>query len=214
MRRQGCSIKEIATALNVSKGSVSIWCQDVILTASQENKLKERQIKSGSVGRQIGANKNKTKRLEAIRLHENRALEELSSLSEKDLFFLGLGLYWGEGVKSRSGMASLVNSDPGVIRIGKLWFEKCLSVQESTFRPYIYVSVAHCKRQKELIKFWSKVTGLKEKQFKVIILKSKPQKVYENHDTYHGVLSLRVAKSTDLKYRIKGLIEACKQAGN
>lgn len=214
LRRKGYSVKEIAASLNVSKGSVSVWCEDVILTARQSLKLKEKQIFSGSVGRQIGAKKNKEKRLCAIEGHRNKGLKDIGALSNRDLFLLGIGLYWGEGVKSRSGMTALVNSDPYVIKLGKLWLEQCLSVTTDSFSPYIYISETHQKRQGEILRFWSDEIGIKNEKFKIIILKSKPKKFYENHNEYYGVLSLRVVKSTDLKYRILGLIEACKQAGN
>ena len=213
LRRKGYSIKEIAESLHVSKGSVSIWCQNISLTSQQIKRLKEKQVRSGDVGRQIGANKNKEKRLGVIRGHRNAAIKIISTLSQRDILLLGIGLYWGEGVKSRSGMASLVNSDPDIIRLGKVWFEMCLGVTTASFRPYIYISEAHSSRQSKIIQYWSRETGIGAHKFKVIILKSKPKKIYNNHDTYHGVLSLRIVKSTDLKYRIQGLIEACKQAG-
>jgi hypothetical protein len=149
----------------------------------------------------------------AIESSERRAVIEIGELSTRDLFILGIGLYWGEGVKSRSGMAALVNSDPEVIKLGKQWFEVCLSVPADQFRPYIYLSEMHYSRRARIVDFWSRELGLCRDQFKVIILKSKPKKVYTNHDTYYGVLSLRVAKSTNLKYRIQGLIKACKQTG-
>lgn len=123
---------------------------------------------------------------------------------------LGIGLYWGEGVKSRSGQAALVNSDPEVIKLGKVWFQKIFSVADSSFRPYIYISEMHASRSKQIVQFWSKELGLSKDQFKVIVLQNRPKKKYENHDSYFGVISLRIAKSTDLKYQIQGLIDACK----
>ena len=92
LRRQGMSMKEISSLLDVSKGSVSVWCQDVILTDQQTRLLKKKQIESGNEGRQIGANKNKEKRLQAIRLHNENALTEIGILSDRDLFILGIGL--------------------------------------------------------------------------------------------------------------------------
>ncbi len=214
LRKQGKSIKDISDILGVSKGSVSLWCRDVILTKTQKQKLKQKQIASGSVGRQLGANKNRMKRLDAISKHQESARKIISQISDRDLLLLGIGLYWGEGVKSRSGMTALVNSDPEVIKIGKRWFEKCLGVLPSDFRPYIYISEAYASRQNEIVKFWTNEISLKRNQFKVIILKNRPKKVYSNHNSYHGVISLRIAKSTDLKYKIQGLIDACKNTRN
>ncbi|MCB9812157.1 helix-turn-helix domain-containing protein [Candidatus Nomurabacteria bacterium] len=214
LRRRGQSIKDIAAVLGVSKSSVSAWCQGISLTDKQKEKLQQKQIDAGNVGRQIGANKNREKRLAAIRDYQEKGVVEIGKLSERDLRLLGIGLYWGEGVKSRSGMAALVNSDPQLIKLGKLWFERCLHVSEEQFTPYVYVSETHAKRERDIILFWSKELNIPSGRFKFIMLKGRPKKRYENHDSYYGVLSLRVCKSTDLKYKIQGLIEACKLGGN
>lgn len=50
-------------------------------------------------------------------------------------------------------------------------------------------------------------------QFKSpIYIPQKTKKLYENHDNYYGVVALRVIKSTNLKYRIQGLISASVKA--
>ncbi|MCA9361953.1 helix-turn-helix domain-containing protein, partial [Candidatus Kaiserbacteria bacterium] len=59
LRRRGQSIKDIAAVLGVSKSSVSAWCQGISLTDKQKEKLQQKQIDAGNVGRQIGANKNR-----------------------------------------------------------------------------------------------------------------------------------------------------------
>jgi hypothetical protein len=210
MRRQGCSIKDIACELDVSKGSVSLWCQDIILSADQKRNLKEKQIQAGAHGRNIGAQVNKQKRLDIIEQYRNEGEQQINSLSKKELLLLGVGLYWGEGVKSRSGMATIVNSDPGVIQIAKVWFETCFNVEGSDFRPYVYISAHHHARKDVIVQFWSLKLNIPIEFFKIVLLKNRPKKVYENHDDYYGVLHLRVQKSTDLKYRIMGLINACR----
>jgi len=131
-------------------------------------------------------------------------------LSQRDLFLLGLGLYWGEGVKSNTGIATLVNSDPGIVAMGKEWFMSCLGVSLQDFRPYIYVSIQYKNSSGKITSFWSKILNIPKDQFKVIIIKNTSKKIYHNHKEYFGVLQLRVRKGTDLKYRILGLIEGCK----
>jgi transcriptional regulator with XRE-family HTH domain len=210
LRRKGFSIKEIAKKLKVSKGSVSLWCQDIELNANQKELLKQKQTAAGSVGRSLGAEMNRQKRLTAIQYHKENGVTEVGQLSKRDLFLLGIGLYWGEGVKSRNGMAALVNSDVELITLGKKWFEECLGVSKEDFRPYVYVSAHHASRQEKIIQFWSNELSLPVKSFNVILLKDRPKKVYENHEAYFGVMHLRVKSSTDLKYRIQGLIDACK----
>lgn len=206
------SIKDISRQLGVSKGSVSMWCQDIILTDAQSAVLRQKQVASGNIGRAAGAQMNKQKRLDAINFHKINGKKQIQSLSKRDLMMLGVGLYWGEGVKSRTGVAALVNSDPSVILIGKRWFQECLGVALEEFRPYIYISEIHKNRALAITAFWSSYLDIPEIQFKdIIFLKNRPKKIYENHDVYYGVVSLRIKKGTDLKYKILGLIEGCKK---
>ncbi|MFM2381912.1 MAG: hypothetical protein RLZZ76_679 [Candidatus Parcubacteria bacterium] len=212
LRRQGMSIKDIANTVGVSKGSVSLWCQDITLTSKQSLSLKQKQIDAGNRGRVLGAQKNKQKRLDAIELAKKYGSDTIGSLSDRDLLMLGVGLYWGEGVKSRNGQTAIVNSDPHLLKVAKLWLQKSLSVPLSDLRPYVYISEQHKTKSKSILEFWSTELKIPQNQFHTpIVIKQKPTKRYPNHDSYHGVVALRVIKSTNLKYKIKGLIDACRE---
>jgi transposase len=207
LRRKGFSIKEIAKQLHVSTGSVSLWCQEVTLTSSQQAVLKRKQNLAGQSGRQKGADMNKAKRIQALSLAESQAERDISTVTQQELFYLGLGIYWGEGVKSRTGQAAVVNSDPRILQVMMRWFMECLSVEKSDFRPYVYISIIHRDRENIIMQYWENVLGLPRNQFKSpIYLTQKPKQKYENHDTYFGVVALRIAKSTYLKYRILALL--------
>ncbi len=210
LRREGESIKSISKRLEVSSGSVSIWCEDLVLSQEQKQKLHERQIKAGHKGRMMGAEMNRRKKMENIALQEKSAHEIIGRMTKRDRLMLGIGLYWGEGVKGRSSGTALVNSDPSVILFARDWFEQ-LGVKRSEFNPYIYVSELHRKREHKIRKFWSNLLSIPPRQFsKVIFLKGRREKIYENHDSYFGVLALRIARGTTLRYKIMGLIKACK----
>ncbi len=208
LRKQGTSIKDIAGLLSVSRSTASVWCQEIILTDNQKELLRKKQILSGSIGRQKGADVNRQKRLDALKQAEYCAEKTIKMVSDKELLFLGLGLYWGEGIKSRSGPAAIVNSDPKVLRAAKLWFLKCLGVSSGDFRPYVYISQMHKERGDIIMDYWTNELDIPINQFKnPIFIKQKPHKKYENHDSYYGVVSLRIKKSSNLKYKIKALLE-------
>lgn len=210
MRREGMSIKAIAKVLEVTKGSVSGWCENIQLSPSQQQKLKEKQIKAGHAGRMKGAEMNRQKRLTQIAKYETEGLSTVHKLSARDLLMLGIGLYWGEGVKARNSTTAIINSDPAIVLIAKRWFQECLGVIEEDFSPYIYISETHRGRENKIAGFWSSLLGLSVDQFHpVVFLKGRREKVYENHDMYYGVLALRVRRGSELKYRILGLIKAC-----
>jgi transcriptional regulator with XRE-family HTH domain len=207
LRRKGFSIKEIAKKLDVSPGSVSLWCQGIILTAPQKVVLKRKQYLAGQIGRQKGADMNRAKRVDALAQARARAEAEVREVSNRELFYLGLGIYWGEGVKSRTGQATVVNSDPRILRVMMRWFVECMKVEKGDFRPYVYISKTHRSREDIIMRYWGKVLSLPQDQFKSpIYLTQKPKQKYENHDTYYRVVALRVAKSTNLKYKILALL--------
>jgi len=213
LRKKGLSINKIAVLLNVSKGSVSIWCEDISLSPKQLVNLKVSKIKGGNVGRLKGAYINKQKRLNAIEKHNSFGKAEIGKLSNRDLMLLGVGLYWGEGSKGDRGSPTImVNSDPNVILMAMRWFQEILGVENKEFRPYIYISEIHKSRENKIMNYWIRTLKIPKKQFlHIIFLKGRPKKKYENYNSYYGILALRVRRSSDLKYRILGLIAACVQ---
>ena len=120
LRMSGKSVKEIAKVLTVSPGSVSIWTRDIILTDSQRKFLHDRQIASGHKGRMMGTEANKQKKRVRIDIAKREANEKIKVVSKQDLFWAGLGLYWGEGVKAATSSTAIVNSDPRIIKLMRI----------------------------------------------------------------------------------------------
>lgn len=151
---------------------------------------------------------NKEKKMNSISHARAAAATSITSLTHRELFMLGLGLYWGEGVKADSSALAIINSDPEIIRIAMRWFADCYSVDRDRFRPRVFINELHRSREKSVLHFWSEKIGLPKKQFsKVVFIKRVNRKVYENHNTYYGVLALRISKGTVLRYRILADIE-------
>lgn len=99
LRRKGQSVKEIAKSLGVSKGTVSVWTRDILLTKQQKKRLHERMVSLGHRGRMIGAEMNRKKKIDAIQHAKAEAIQRIGGISIRDLFMLGLGLYWGGEVR-------------------------------------------------------------------------------------------------------------------
>lgn len=158
-----------------------------------------------------GARMNKEKKLARIDLHQKNAKKALRTLNKRELLVAGLGLYWGEGVKN--GNTAIVNSDPRVIAFAVKWFTLGLGVDRKDLRPRIFINHIHASRVDVIRKYWSRYLSIPEGQFgNTILIKRENKKVYENHDSYYGILMLRVSKATDLKYKILGLIDALADA--
>lgn len=211
MRRRGKSIGWIAKRLGVSKGSTSIWCRDVVLTQRQQDRLIKDRIDAGHRGRIIGAEANKRKRLQNIETQEKIARGMIGSITSRDTLMLGIALYLGEGTKSDGSTLAITNSDAETILLARNWFEQ-LGVTRDMFRPQVLISESHRDRWSTVLKFWSRYLGIPKDQFaNPVFLQGRPKKVYENHNSYYGVLALRVRKGKTLKYRILALIQACKR---
>jgi transposase-like protein len=202
LRRAGESIKEIAKKLGVSRSSASLWVRDIELTAEQREYLQTRQIASGHRGRMMGTEMNRNKRLQRIEDAKEYAKLDIPTLSKQDLFFVGLGLYWGEGVKSNSGSLAISNSDPRVIALIMHWFSSCFGVERDRFMPRIFISDTHRDREEDIINFWIQRLGIPRTQFKKTVFLDKGKKLYENRYVYYGVMALGVAKGGDIRHRI------------
>lgn len=213
LRRKGESVKSIAKVLGVSSGSVSAWVRDVALTPAQARKLHERQIQAGHAGRMIGAASNRRQKEERIRKAGEEASVKLPVLTTKSLYFVGLGLYWGEGTKASNGMVSIVNSDPTIIQLMIRWFEECWEIDRSRFHPRVYISDIHRGREQAILAYWTSILGIPQTQFGRTIFLAKGKKIYENHDIYYGVLALRVSKGAELRHRILADIERVRKIG-
>lgn len=70
------------------------------------------------------------------------------------------------------------------------------------------INISHSNRDQFVKEYWSDLTEIPLDQFrKTSFKKVMNSKVYENFENHYGTLSILVAKSTTLYYRIMGLIE-------
>ncbi|MCR4334498.1 MAG: hypothetical protein NUV47_02090 [Patescibacteria group bacterium] len=209
-RRIGESIGHIAKELNVSKGTVSLWCSDIELTEKQKEILAKKSNLASLDGRMRGVETNRKKRLDTISRYEKDGKEFTGCLSSRDKMLIGVALYWAEGSKKK-GVFSFVNSDAVIVKCVSRWLNDVMGVSKEDFIPRVAINEMHRKRIEKVLNFWSNLLELPRSQFRnTFFIKTVQKKVYENYDTYYGTLVLRVRNSTHLKYRILGLIEGLK----
>lgn len=210
LRRQGVSMNVIAKKLGVSKSSVSLWCRDLDFTKAERQLILRNALEAGNRGRMAGAETNRKKRLNKIARFKLEAIQDVGKVSERDIFMMGIALYWAEGSrKSRMGFS---NSEPELIRFMQGWFKKFLFIKQNELRQRIFINAIHRHRIDAVIKFWSSYLKIPQHQFgKPVLLKKRPRKIYKNHDSYYGVLALGAKNSNNIKYKILGLIDAIKK---
>lgn len=213
LRRQGKSVRDISSVLKVSKGSVSLWCADIILTKKQIDGLMKGRTAKTHKGRLIGAAMNKQKKIDAIISADEKAFQIISSLQKRELLLIATALYWAEGSKSDSSSGyQFVNSDPIMILcIKKMLLEN--GVENKDLFCTIQINITHKPRIKAVLKYWKNLLELNSDQIgNPSFVKTTARKVYDNHETYMGICRLKVRKSTALKYSVLGLIKAIKRS--
>lgn len=206
LRSQGISVRKIASQLGVSKGTVSLWVRDIILSVEQLEKLRNDNIKGGELGRLRGALAQKNARLQKIEDTKRMGIRDIGTLSRRDLFIAGLCLYWGEGSK-KDGRLQFCNSDPDIIIFMIRWLKDCFGVPAERMAASVGINISHLYRESEVIEYWMAVTGLPLKNFRKTSFKHvQNQKVYANANSHYGTLSINVLKPGDIYYKILGLI--------
>jgi transcriptional regulator with XRE-family HTH domain len=206
LRKKGESIKSIAQRVGVSRSTVSLWCQNIVLTSKQKEVLRLRMIQGGNEGRMKGRNANILQRQNNIATEERRAQKMLGKLSQRDAMMIGIGLYWGEGSKKNERRFIFTNSDETIIRCMINWLS-IIGIPPTEIVGQIYINAQHQDRINIVQKFWVKKLGIHDAQLrKTVLTKTPHKKYYANRDSYFGTFRLMVKKSTKLQYLTMGLL--------
>lgn len=191
-RESGWSYNVIAQRLHVSKSTLSHWLREIPYSpnATIIKRVKEGPLKSAILRNQ--------KKLATIASIKKKAASEIDVISKRDLFMLGLGLYIGEGTKLYENIR-LINSDPDIIKLGVMWFNKICGVPRENFSMsiHIYPDIDEKKAQQ----FWSKITGIPLAQFaKVYIDRRENKSAQKKRKLPYGTahLSIKSKNNPDL----------------
>jgi hypothetical protein len=214
LRKQGYSYSEILKKIPVAKSTLSLWLRSVGLAKRQKQRLSEKK----RAGQLKGA---QTKREQRILLSEkikNEAAKEVGTINERELWLIGIALYWAEGTKQKESNPSqkvrFSNSDPRMIKLFLKWLtEKCLvPLEELNLEIYIHETA----KIEEAKKYWSHVLNLPLTKFQKVRLKKHKIKTNRKNinKNYYGLLAINVKRSTNLNRKIMGWIEGiCKNCG-
>jgi hypothetical protein len=206
-RKQGLGVKTIAHRLHVSSSTVSLWCRDICLSDEQVQTLQNNSHDPYYGTRLKYIQKQQNIRLQKIEKCRKEGIKEVGTLSKRELFILGVGLYWGEGFK-KDNLVGFANSDPAMIRFFLRWFTVCCRVPKTYIKVRLGLNEQYKEKVREVQNYWMSELGLSQEQFqKPFFQKVQWKKIYEHPEEYHGVLRVRVAKSTDLLRKIHGWIE-------
>jgi len=212
LRKKGRTLNEIVKLLAVSKSTVSYWCKGIKLSEELKNNIEKNHILKTRAGRLLGAEMNKNKKLEALRVSSQFGKDFIKNINKRELGIVATALYWSEGAKAdRTSGFQFVNSDPQMILIIKKFLNEILGVSNDDLVCSIQINEVHKDRIKKVLSFWKNLLHLRDSQIRnPYFVRTKALKVYENHNKYYGICRLMVRRSTILKYKMIGLIEALK----
>lgn len=204
LRRQGRTFGEILHELAVSKGSLSYWLRDIVLTPEQLARIKYKNDQTK--GKFIQFNKlRKDEAEENKKAVFTQAAKQIRALSREELKLVGIALYWAEGHKGACWKTvSFTNSDPGMIRLIMRWFREVCGTLDTKFR--IRVQCHSLDKINECERYWSKITGIPLDNFTKAYIKVSPSsKRKVGNLCRYGICSIRISDNS-LLVKIKGWI--------
>ncbi|MFH9687071.1 hypothetical protein ACH4LE_12245 [Streptomyces sp. NPDC017413] len=213
LRLQGMTYDQIQVELGCSKGSISLWVRD--LPKPERRRTREESSAIGRRGWEATLQRRDTER----RAMKGKAAGEVGEMTDRELFLLGVALYWAEGSKSKpyrtQERGTFVNSDPGMIEVFLAWL-RLLGVPQERLRFHIHIHETADITAAE--RYWITLTGAAPSAFGKTSLKRHSPKTNRKNigDNYRGCLSVRVLKGADLYRRIEGswcgIVGAAKRA--
>lgn len=199
MRQSGMSVREIAAALGVSKGSVSMWVRDIVLTDEQIHILKARQSRYG--GQYSGA---QTNRDNARRMRESfQEQGRIKARERRPLHMAGCMLYWAEGAKHRNKLY-FVNSDPNMLRFYVRFLREELGVIDEQMSVHIHCHSDRPDEIQRIERYWPELLHLPASCLKKTFVK-KGSDVRKN-TLRNGICGIAVHR-TELTQHIYGAIQ-------
>ncbi|GAA2354631.1 hypothetical protein [Streptomyces cuspidosporus] len=200
MRLRGMTYDQIQLELGCSKSSISLWVRDLPKppprTREEASAIAKRGWEATLRRREIERQQTKL-----------AAAREIGELTDRELFLVGVGLYWAEGTKSKpyrlQETVVFVNSDAGMIRVYLAWLH-LLGVEPDRLRYRVMIHEEADVTAAE--DYWAAVVGVLATTFdRTTLKKHNPKTVRKNvDDGYHGCLVVRVRGAADLYRRIEG----------
>jgi len=200
LRKKGFSYNEILEKIDVSKSTLSVWLKNIGIAKKQAQRLtlkrKLAQKKAQEACRNYRINREK----EIIELSKN----DVKNISQRELWLIGITLYWAEGAKQKennvSQRVSLTNTDPNMILLFDRWLKTVCKIEKKDIYYCLYIhKTANIKKAKL---FWEKLLNVTI-EF-VYIKKHNPESSRKYFKDYNGLLRIDIKRSTDFNRKIKG----------
>lgn len=167
LRLLGYSYGMIHEKLAISKSTLSNWLNQIAFNPNRKvmEKIGKAKLKSALYKHRF--------KMQDIKQRKQEAAQEIGKLTHRDIFMLGIGIYFGEGSKSIEEIR-ISNSDPMIIRLSLVWLQKFCGLKKHHFRITLhsYPDIDHRKA----LQFWSKKTTIPTTQFTKTVVDNRENK--------------------------------------
>ena len=207
LRREGKTYSEILSEISVAKSTLSEWLKSVQLAKPQKQRITKKRKESALRGAQA----RRTARVTEVQSLKHKGLADISEISNRELWLIGVALYWAEGAKQHEHSPStgimFANSDPEMIVVFMKWLEQAgVSLPEIWFE--LYVHETRKSESADFRRWWARELGVPlQKLNRVYFKKGNPKTRRKNvGDLYHGLIRIKVNSSTTLNRKINGWV--------
>ncbi len=210
MRKKGKTYSEILSVIPVAKSTLTLWLHNVGMAIHQKQRITDARI----AGQKRGALAKHNIRVALQKKIINAAKSEIGSISKRELFLMGVILYWAEGSKEKEWYPGsrliFSNMDPNMIRVFLKWLTDIAKVPKNMIGFQIYFHKDHKRRVEEVITYWQKVTGFPRESLEKVYFKTNKIKTTNRRnigDQYYGLLRIIVGRSSGLVRKVAGWTE-------
>lgn len=208
LRQTAHSYSEILKEIPVAKSTLSLWLRSIGLSKKQHQKLTQKRLHAA----RRGGEARRRIRLETTQTITQEASKDIVSLSKRDLWLMGVMLYWAEGSKEKEYRPGLgvqfTNSDPYMLKLFLKWLLEICEVNKDDIDFEIYVHESSRNRLHDVIRYWSRMLNQPKSIFGRIYFKKNQVKTNRRNigAGYYGIVRIKVRKSSSLLRKIMGWV--------
>lgn len=210
MRRRGFSYSEIENRLHVPKSTLSYWLKNLKLTPEQVKKFNDKRVETAKAN----ALKKISGTFQRIEEVKNSSSQDVKEISKKELWLMGVVLYWKNGNKTDlTKGVHFSSSDPSMIKLFLKWLREIGGIREEEIKFDVFIKNTKNENDKavvEIVNRWSEITSFPRHHFSGIYF----QKSVKRKNSKAGFLRVKVVQSSMLARQIAGWIEGLKKVNN
>jgi hypothetical protein len=209
LRKEGCSVPDIARRLGVAKSTAFLWTKDMPLDPTPEH-AEVRMQRHMEHMREVRWEPHRRERDARRAAIAQANAERVGDLSDREVLLLGAVAYWCEGQKAKPWQPNrcrlqFINSDTVLVALF-LNFTRLLGIDSSSLGYRL--SIHEKADVEEASRWWADAVGVPVGRFDRPTLKThNPLTVRSNvGDSYHGCLVITVLQSRQHYWRVEGLM--------